>query len=110
LRGDVAREHSIDQSAASGGDLGYLTRDRLPPEVANVVFSMAVGERTTFPMQTSRGFLIVRVEGRRSLATPSFDEARPRLEQEIRAEAVKEISAARLAKVKVIRQDTPAKP
>ena len=107
---DVARDHSIDPSATSGGDLGYVARDALSPEIANVVFSMAVGEQTTFPVRTSRGFLLVRVEGRRSLPTPSFDEARPRLEQEIRAEAVKEISAALLAKVKVIRQDTPAKP
>jgi len=63
-------------------------------DLADNVISMAVGEQTSFPAQTSRGFLIR--SGRRATFSrrPVIRRSRARLEQEIRAEAVKEISAA----------------
>jgi len=113
--GDLAQSRSRDPTAAKGGDLGYITRDATVPELAAVMFSLAPGQVTAYPVATFVGYFVVRVEGRRNRAPLTFEEARLRLEHELRAEAVKTAIGRLLANVKLVQPanaegNGPAKP
>lgn len=81
--GTVARKFSKDGTAGKGGDLGYARLDMLAPEIGAVIFSLALGQTTAFPVRSGNSWFIVKVEGRRQPGTPSFEEARPGLERDI---------------------------
>jgi peptidyl-prolyl cis-trans isomerase C len=88
--GDLARTYSKDGSAAKGGDLGYAAQNALSPEIGSVAFALQLGQITAFPMRTSAGYFVLRVEGRRQRGTPTFEEVRPQLEASLRSEAMKD--------------------
>lgn len=88
---DLARTYSKDPTAAQGGALGFATLDALTPEVGYVAFALSPGQVSPFPVRMKSGsYIIVRVDGRRQRGTPTFEEARPGLEQVLRAEALQE--------------------
>jgi peptidyl-prolyl cis-trans isomerase C len=100
--GGLATTYSKAPNAARGGDLGFASFDALAPEIASVVFSLSPGEVSAFPVRSPAGYFVLRVEGRRQRGTPTFDEARPRLEREIRAEAVSTAVQSVLEHIKVV--------
>ena len=53
------------------------------------------------------GYYIVRVEGRRNRATPGFEEAREKLERELRAEAVRTTIGSLLTGVQLTPGEAP---
>jgi peptidyl-prolyl cis-trans isomerase D len=58
----LAAEHSDDGgTAASGGDLGALTRSQLPGELGGAIFSMDAGE-VDGPIKSDFGFHVVRLD------------------------------------------------
>jgi peptidyl-prolyl cis-trans isomerase C len=105
--GDLARQHSKDPTAANGGDLGYVTRDAVSPEVGAAMFALSPGQVTAYPVPTLAGYFVIRVEGRSNHKTPTFEEARPALERDIRADAIRDAIGSLLSNVKFI---PPSKP
>ena len=63
--GDLAKQYSKDGSAATGGDLGYSSREAMSPEIGSVAFAMNLGAVTPFPTPAQAGWVVLRVEGRR---------------------------------------------
>jgi peptidyl-prolyl cis-trans isomerase C len=111
--GEQARQHSKDPTAGVGGDLGYVTRDSMTPEVAVVMFALAPGQTIAYPVPTQVGFFIIKVEGRRTGSAPTFEQARTRLELELRTDAVSKAVGSLLSNIKFVtpaRQATPPKP
>jgi peptidyl-prolyl cis-trans isomerase C len=92
----VARRVSKDTTARIGGDLGFVTRDGLLPEVGAVAFALAPGELSANPVRTASGWFAVKVEERRARPAPSFAEARPALEETLLREGVGPESEAAL--------------
>lgn len=82
---ELAQEHSIDtNSAQNGGDVGCFARGAglvAPYEAA--MFSLDVGEISD-PVQSQFGFHIIRLD---ALEEPTFEEARPQLEQSAQGQA-----------------------
>lgn len=69
----VARDESEDpESAARGGDIGFVMRGVAPPELDKVVFSLDVGQ-TSAPIYTEIGYSIVRVTEKHAAEAPDFD-------------------------------------
>lgn len=69
----VAKEESEDpESAARGGDIGYVLRGVAPPEMEKTVFGMEVGQ-TSQPILTEIGYSILRVTEKRAAEAPEFD-------------------------------------
>lgn len=96
----LAVQFSKDASAAAGGDLGYVPIEALAPEIGAVVFALPPGQITAFPVRTVAGYFVLRIEGRRQRATPSFEEARAGLQRELRREAATKVLAGLTADVK----------
>jgi hypothetical protein len=58
---EAARLHSEDEfSAMTGGDLGWLNRDQVSPEIWNAIKDMKIGE-VSAPTETESGFHILQV-------------------------------------------------
>jgi peptidyl-prolyl cis-trans isomerase C len=83
---ELARQSSKDASARAGGDLGFLPRDALSPEVGAVLFAMRPGDLAPYPVRTSGGWFVLQTDARRPGPTPSFSESRDRLNAEIERE------------------------
>jgi peptidyl-prolyl cis-trans isomerase C len=73
----LARRVSRDPaSRADGGDLGWMSRDAVLPELSRAVFSTPPGEVSS-PFRSQYGWHVVKVEQRRTLPRPGLDELRP---------------------------------
>lgn len=79
----IAKDKSTDKgSGAQGGDLGYFTKERMIPEFATAAFKMKVGEISE-PIKTSFGWHVIKVEDRRKMQAPTFDEMKDALKTEV---------------------------
>lgn len=84
----LAREYSEDAGTrASGGVLGYITRDdpRLPEALRAAAFSLPVGGYTRQPVASEFGYHLVAVLGRKEAGWVPYQEVRPQLEKELLA-------------------------
>jgi parvulin-like peptidyl-prolyl isomerase len=60
--GELARQHSLDpQTRASGGNLGIVSRNALPPVVAAAVFTAKNGD-VVGPLKPDGAYLLIKVE------------------------------------------------
>jgi len=67
---DIAKEHSHDtQLAELGGDLGWMSRDAMPEEIANVAFSLEKGDVSEL-IKTEQGYHIIRIEDKKDGENP----------------------------------------
>lgn len=85
---EVAKEKSIDTgSGTKGGDLGYFTKERMVPEFAEAAFKADEGEITE-PVKSDFGWHIIKVEDKRPVQPPKYDEVKERIQQSLANEAV----------------------
>ena len=76
----VANEVTEDPSGkASGGDLGFFTKEQMVPEFADVAFKLDKG-KISEPVKTQFGWHVIKVEEKRQKAAPAFDEVKPQIE------------------------------
>jgi parvulin-like peptidyl-prolyl isomerase len=69
----LAKEESEDpESAARGGDIGYVLHGVAPPPLDKAAFTMDVGQ-TSEPILTDIGYNIIRVTEKRADEAPDFD-------------------------------------
>ena len=57
---ELAKQNSNGPQASRGGDLGWITRGRMPPEFDNVAFALEAG-KVSAVVETKMGFEIVKV-------------------------------------------------
>jgi peptidyl-prolyl cis-trans isomerase C len=85
---EVARRHSTGPGAREGGDLGFFKRDDMIPEFAEAAFALQAGQISAAPVRTQFGWHVIRVEERRQVAPPAFEEVRDQVRQQAFEEAV----------------------
>lgn len=108
---DLAKEYSKDTAnKASGGDLGYFTKDAMVPEFADAVFKMKKGEVSKSPVKTQFGYHVVEVEDRRARPAPDFELVKPQIAANERREVLNEIIDAWRKKADVETFDINGKP
>ena len=76
----IAREFSQGATAATGGDIGWTTKEQLGDEIAAAVDSLAPGEISD-PIKTIFGYQIIQLTERRILSAPSPEKAKVTLKQ-----------------------------
>ena len=100
---DLAKKRSIDPGAATGGDLGYFTREQMVPEFSEAAFELKKGEVTQAPVKSSFGWHVIRVEDKRTSGPPSFEEVKDELSEGLSREVIQELLQDLRGKVKVER-------
>ena len=82
----LARERSTGPSASSGGDLGYFRKGQMVPAFTEAAFALDKGGTSAEPVHTRFGWHVIKVEDRRPVAPPTFEEAEGDLREESRRE------------------------
>ncbi|NBC47749.1 MAG: peptidylprolyl isomerase [Gammaproteobacteria bacterium] len=85
---DLAEEHSLGPTAEKGGDLGWFDSRRMVKPFADAVAEMEPGTYSQKPVQTQFGWHVIRLEETRAAEPPSFEEAKPQLEAQVRRQKV----------------------
>ena len=94
---DLVAQTSEDEATRNkGGDLGYFSESRVPPDFLAAVAKLRIGEMSG-PIQTTLGFHIVRLTdfkpARAMALTETEPEIRLKLENEKRAAGIRKIAA-----------------
>ena len=87
---DLAKAESMDPSKASGGDLSWVRPEAVPPEFMKALESLKPGEYTKTPVQTPFGWHVIQLVETRPLSPQSFDQRKPRIEQELERKTFKD--------------------
>lgn len=96
----LAQEYSDDfGSAEAGGDLGTFTVESLPEGFAAALEGVDVGQLTD-PVETASGTHFIKILDKSQAQALVFEEQRPALEQQIRAEQAGEKMALYLERLK----------
>ena len=84
----IAKEKSTDKgSGKEGGDLGWFTKDKMVPEFAEAAFKMKKGE-VSDPVKSAFGWHIIKLEDRRPVKAPAFEEMKDSLVSDLANKAV----------------------
>lgn len=92
---DAVRLYSRAPSAASGGEVGWVSARSLPPDVADALARAPLGE-VTRPLPVPGGFSILRATDRRTEGDGALDPDDPELRERVRGMII-ERQSARLA-------------
>lgn len=85
----LAKEKTSDPSGkTSGGDLGCFRKEDMVKEFADAAFELKKGEISQTPVKSQFGWHVIKVEDRRAAKPATFEEIKPKLEQELGHEIV----------------------
>ncbi len=94
--GSLASRYSEDMYRIKGGDLGYVHKGRIFPELEKAAFAMQPGE-TSGLIRAEASWFIIRLEDRRPEQELTFAEAREKLEKDLEAKRAAEIRESWMA-------------
>lgn len=86
---EIAIEKSAGPSAAQGGDLGYLTRGTIIPEIEEVVFALELDELSEI-IKTDFGFHILKITEKKSETVKNLEEVKEDIIQTLLPDKQKE--------------------
>jgi parvulin-like peptidyl-prolyl isomerase len=70
---DIARQHSIAPDGERGGEMGWIVRGAMEPELEKVIFSLPVGQISPV-VESSRGFYLFQVVSKHPAGAPFLPE------------------------------------
>lgn len=86
----IAKQSSLDPgSAKSGGDLGYLSKGQMKPEIESVAVKLKAGQFSP-PVKIPGGYLIVKVTDKKLGKPLEFDKVKNLIAQRLAAEKQKD--------------------
>ena len=72
---EIAKEKSTGPSAAQGGDLGFVSKGTIIPEIEEVIFALEVGNLSEI-VQTDFGFHILKISDKKPEITKTLEEVK----------------------------------
>ena len=98
----LASERSKDQgSKGKGGDLDWSPAERYVKPFADALKGLKKGQVTDPPVQTQFGWHVIRLDDERATKVPSFEEAKPELQQMMQRQALQKAVSDLRAKAKI---------
>ena len=95
----IAKEHSEEvQSASRGGEIGWLTEAQIQPEIRSLLPKLELNVISD-PVKLDDGWHIIRVMDTKEANTPTLEQIRPQLVQQLRTEKAKANSQEFLARI-----------
>ncbi len=96
----MAKEHSTDEAAAQGGDLGYFFAEEMVPEFSDVVFNLKPGQLGG-PVKTKWGWHVVKLMDKQTVGPKRFEDVEEGLTAILLRQKVQD-EIARLKKISKI--------
>lgn len=75
----LAKEKSTGPSGPNGGDLGYFRQGQMVPEFEKAAFGLSAGAYSEEPVKTQFGWHVIKVEDKRAVQPPAFDEVKDQI-------------------------------
>jgi len=97
--GDIAHNMSEDDYRLQNGDIGYMHRGRLLPEIEDIAFKMKVGEVSDVIKAEDKWF-ILKLEDKKPEHQLSFEETKDKLKKELEAKQAQELNEKWIAGLK----------
>jgi peptidyl-prolyl cis-trans isomerase C len=98
----LASEKSKDQgSKGRGGELDWSPAERYVKPFGDALAKLKKGQVTDSPVQTQFGWHVIRLDDERSAKVPTFEEAKPQLQQMMQSQSVRKLIADLRAKAKI---------
>ena len=88
--GELAYNMSEDDYRVKSGDIGYVHKGRMLPEIEDAASKLKVGELSE-PIKTDNRWYLVKVEDRKPEHQMSFEEVKGKLKKELEAERAAEL-------------------
>ncbi|HWP60438.1 MAG TPA: peptidylprolyl isomerase [Candidatus Acidoferrales bacterium] len=85
----LAKSFSEGSGAHEGGDLGWINRGTLVPEIEEAAAKLAVGQ-VSQPVRTSLGFHLIKLEGKKGGEVPPLEEVADKIKEELYAKTLEE--------------------
>jgi peptidyl-prolyl cis-trans isomerase SurA len=79
---EIARRYSQAPTAKEGGDLGWIKKKALSPEIRNIAQSLQVGQVSTF-IKTKGGYQLIQIVEKKQVPERSFEEVRNQIYSEL---------------------------
>jgi peptidyl-prolyl cis-trans isomerase D len=96
---ELAKKFSEDPGTRDkGGDLDYFSRGRMVPEFETAVFALQPGQVSDL-VRTQFGLHIIKLVDKRPAVTRAFEDVRPQIEEQLRAQRAGEQLSARAAEL-----------
>lgn len=108
---ELARKESTGPSGPMGGDLGWFRPDAMVPPFAEAIIKMEVGEINKDPIQTQFGWHVIKLEEKRDVKLPEFENMKPQLQRLMEQEKLDNFlkDLRNTAEVKILLPAKPAK-
>ncbi|MDB5492309.1 MAG: Foldase protein PrsA precursor [Micavibrio sp.] len=83
---DLASQSTDGPTAKNGGDLGYFNKTQMVPEFADAAFKLKPGSYSKDPIKTQFGYHVIKVEDKRPITPPKFEDVKAQLDAQVRRE------------------------
>ena len=98
----LAADKSKDAgSKGRGGDLDWAPAGKYVKPFGDALAKLKKGQITEVPVQSEFGFHVIRLDDERALKVPTFEEAKPQLQQMMQGQQIQKIFTDLRAKAKV---------
>ena len=98
---ELAKQSIDPGSKENGGDLGWSSAGNFVKPFADALAALEKGKFTETPVKSEFGYHVIQLEDSRPLATPPFDEVKPRLLQQAQSQQISKMVEDLRAKAKV---------
>lgn len=107
---EVSKKRSTGPTAATGGDLGFFTKEQMVPEFAEAAFALQAGQVSPKPVKSQFGWHVIKVEARRVAPQPALAEVIDEIHDLLSREIVEATLAdlRKNAKIEQVEQPKPA--
>jgi peptidyl-prolyl cis-trans isomerase C len=99
---DLAARSKDAGSKAKGGELGWGVPAYYDKTFADALVKLKKGEITQTPVHTRFGYHVIQLEDERPVKFPSYEEVKPRLQQELSQRKLEQLVRDLRAKAKVV--------
>ncbi|MDR2450899.1 MAG: peptidylprolyl isomerase [Candidatus Accumulibacter sp.] len=98
---DLAKQSTDPGSKDNGGDLGWAAPAKYVKPFADALAALKKGEYTEAPVESQFGHHVILLEDTRPMSFPPFEEVKPRLEQQAKAQELIRLVDDLRAKAKI---------
>lgn len=105
---DLARQYGLGATQANAGEMPWVSfklplaegnTHGVPMPLAQAITSLTPGATLPQPLKAGDGWLVVRLEAKRAMATPKFDAAKEEIRHTLQAEAMDQAMVQRVTQL-----------